>query len=409
MIVEWKTTRVGDQINLQRGFDITRDGAACGPFPVISSSGTSFYNDKAMVSGPGVVIGRKGTLGTVFYVEGDYWPHDTTLWVTDFCGNNPRFVYYFLKSLSLQDFDVGSANPTLNRNHVHPIEVLWPPREEQDGISYILSTIDGKIESNCLVRRNLESAMEQIFKSMFKGKEEKDEALNWCGRSFAKYTSDQNRASDGWSIVKFGQITDRISMGPFGSRIKAENFVDAGVPVIRGSNLAGMFVDGKFAYLSNEKADELSASRAEAGDIVFTHRGTVGQVSLVPDDGEHKRYVVSQSQMVATVNEEMCSRYYAYLYFSVGRGRWEIESNINTTGVPAISRPSTFLKNVTFPLPNRELMSAFDGIVRPMFNLASQCDKESSILLELRDLLLPKLMSGEIRVKDAERMVGDVI
>jgi type I restriction enzyme S subunit len=95
--------------------DITKDQQRPGKVPVISSSGISSYHDTPYASGPGVVLGRKGALGTVYYVEEDYWPHDTTLWVKDFHGNHPRFVYYFFKwkAPNLLDMDVGSANPTL--------------------------------------------------------------------------------------------------------------------------------------------------------------------------------------------------------------------------------------------------------------------------------------------------------
>ena len=96
--MSWQNCTIGDQITLQRGVDITKKTARPGEVPVISSGGTSTYHDTAISEGPGVVIGRKGTLGTVFWSEGPYWPHDTTLWVKDFKGNDPRFVYYFLQT-----------------------------------------------------------------------------------------------------------------------------------------------------------------------------------------------------------------------------------------------------------------------------------------------------------------------
>src|SRR5438128_9572680 len=89
----WEATTIGEVITLQRGFDITKAEQRPGAVPVVSSGGVSSYHDSAAVTGPGVVIGRKGALGTVFYLEGDYWPHDTTLWVKDFHGTDPRFAY----------------------------------------------------------------------------------------------------------------------------------------------------------------------------------------------------------------------------------------------------------------------------------------------------------------------------
>ena len=102
--------KLGDVFTLQRGFDITKKEQSEGIYPIVSSSGVNSYHNKYKVKGPGVVIGRKGTLGTAFYLEGNYWPHDTSLCIKDFKGNNPKFIYYFLKALSLEKLDTGSAN-----------------------------------------------------------------------------------------------------------------------------------------------------------------------------------------------------------------------------------------------------------------------------------------------------------
>lgn len=114
-MTEWREVLLGDVLTLQRGFDLTEKEAAPGPFPVISSGGVSYTTDVAKVDGPGVVTGRKGVLGKVHFSPGPYWPHDTTLWVKDFKGSDPRFIYYFLKTLPLATLDAGASNPTLNR------------------------------------------------------------------------------------------------------------------------------------------------------------------------------------------------------------------------------------------------------------------------------------------------------
>ncbi|MFA0350869.1 restriction endonuclease subunit S, partial [Vibrio sp. 10N.222.55.C6] len=144
------STTIGEQITLQRGFDITKKEQQEGNVPVVSSGGISSYHNVSKVEAPGVVLGRKGTLGTVFFVEKDFWPHDTSLWVKDFKGNNPQFVYYFFKGMSaeLKKMDVGAANPALNRNHVHPLQVEWPRREVQDQIVSVGAALDQKITLN---------------------------------------------------------------------------------------------------------------------------------------------------------------------------------------------------------------------------------------------------------------------
>jgi type I restriction enzyme S subunit len=117
----WAKGKLQDLVFFQRGFDITKAQQTDGPVPVISSSGLTSHHNEAKAVGPGVVIGRKGTLGSVHYSEVDYWPHDTTLWSKDLRGNNPRFVYFYLQTINFKRFDVGNSNPTLNRNHIHDL------------------------------------------------------------------------------------------------------------------------------------------------------------------------------------------------------------------------------------------------------------------------------------------------
>ncbi|MGB2610133.1 MAG: restriction endonuclease subunit S [Isosphaeraceae bacterium] len=142
----WTETRLGRAIKLQRGFDITGAADGMGDIPVISSGGFSGQCSIPIVRGPGVIVGRKGTLGTVHFCEGDFWPHDITLWVREFGGNHPRFVYYFLLHMRLESYDVGAANPTLNRNHVHPLIVRWPDVESQRRIAEYLDRASGTVD-----------------------------------------------------------------------------------------------------------------------------------------------------------------------------------------------------------------------------------------------------------------------
>lgn len=131
----WLVSRLGRLITLQRGFDITKENQVDGVIPVVSSGGISSYHNRPTSRGPGVIVGRKGSAGSVYYVESDYWAHDTTLWVREFNGNHPKFVFYLLVSLDLKRFDTGSANPTINRNIVHPEIVAFPPVAEQESIA----------------------------------------------------------------------------------------------------------------------------------------------------------------------------------------------------------------------------------------------------------------------------------
>jgi len=159
-----------------------------------------------------------------------------------------------------------------------------------------------------------------------------------------------------WPIKSIEEIAApeprAFAMGPFGSNIKTDNFVPAGVPVIRGQNLnAERFSDSDFVYLTEEKADELAASNAFPGDLVFTHRGTLGQVGIIPSHAKYARYVVSQSQMKLKCDSSKVDPLFLFYFFRAPQGQYELLSNTSTTGVPAISRPLTTLKSIKVPIP----------------------------------------------------------
>ena len=142
-----------------------------------------------------------------------------------------------------------------------------------------------------------------------------------------------------------------IAMGPFGSNIKAENFVADGVPVIRGINFNfDKYVGGEFVFLNNEKADELKGSNCKPGDLVFTHRGTIGQVAIIPK-GKYLRYVISQSGMKLTVDENKINKEFLFYFFKSKVGQYQLLKNEAQVGVPSISNPLTTLKDLDVPVP----------------------------------------------------------
>ena len=164
--VSWKESTIGDQITLQRGFDITKDQQRQGAVPVVSSGGIRSYHDTFKVRAPGVVMGRKGTLGKVFYLEEDFWPHDTTLWIKDFKGNDPRFVHRFFEVLDVQGLDSGAANPALNRNLVHPLRVLWPPLDEQVVLAERIGNLSARADQLALIYGAKLAALDELKKSL---------------------------------------------------------------------------------------------------------------------------------------------------------------------------------------------------------------------------------------------------
>ena len=143
---DWEVKRLGEIAPLQRGFDILTTRLRAGVYPVVYSNGVSNHHNEFMVKGPGVVTGRSGTIGNVHFVEGDFWPHNTSLWVTSFRGNCPKFIFYLFSYQNFERFGTGSGVPTLNRNDVHAIKVNIPTTfAEQTAIATILSDMDAEI------------------------------------------------------------------------------------------------------------------------------------------------------------------------------------------------------------------------------------------------------------------------
>lgn len=166
----WSEDRCDTFFILQRGFDITESQAVPGPFRVISSSGPSYSHSQSAVNGPAVITGRKGRLGTVFYSATPCWPHDTTLWVKDFKGNNPRFVYWKLREMRLDAYDAATSVPTLNRNNVHALTIRFPPLREQGEIVEILDAEEVAIAQQAAVVDALAKAKEVLANDLLSGR-----------------------------------------------------------------------------------------------------------------------------------------------------------------------------------------------------------------------------------------------
>ena len=121
---EWKVYKLGEVVTFQRGFDLPKDKMRNGEYPVAGSNGVIGWHSEYTTKGPGVTIGRSGNIGTPHFYKSNYWAHNTSLFVKDFKGNDPLFIYYLLKRIDFKQLNTGSAVPTLNRNHVHDLQVL---------------------------------------------------------------------------------------------------------------------------------------------------------------------------------------------------------------------------------------------------------------------------------------------
>ena len=329
------------------------------------------------------------------------------------------FLYYTFRSpenrSAILNQGIGSSVPGFNLGQLRSFEIDLPPLANQKAIAAVLGALDDKIELNRRMNATLDAMVRVLFQSWFvdfdpvraKLDGRKPDGLDKpTAALFPAAFQDSNLGPipKGWTVSNIADLATRIAMGPFGSRITRDNFVPDGVPVVRGGNLTDGFVDDDFVFLTEAKADELKASVASSLDLVFTHRGTLGQVGIVPANPRYPRYVVSQSQMLLSVDKGKASPWMVYLFFRSPIGEAALLANTSTTGVPAISRPTTSLKAIPMVLPPTAVGKRYDEVVQPLFLQREQSARHSRTLTTLRDTLLPKLLSGQLSVANLEQI-----
>ena len=167
---DWEMKKLGEVAPLQRGFDLPVDNIKIGEFPVVFSNGILKHHNEFKAKAPGVVTGRSGTIGKVTYVEKDYWPHNTSLWVTNFNDNYPKFIFYFYSKYKLERFGTGSGVPTLNRNNIHIQKEFFPSILEQQKIASFLSAVDEKIQQLSRKKELLSQYKKGVMQQLFSGK-----------------------------------------------------------------------------------------------------------------------------------------------------------------------------------------------------------------------------------------------
>jgi putative type I site-specific deoxyribonuclease len=340
---------LSDAITLQRGFDLPTSQRRQGKYPVVASTGTTTTHDKFKVKGPGVVIGRSGSIGGGQYVESDFWPLNTTLWVKDFKGNDEKFIYYTLKSLDFSSFNVGAAVPTLNRNHLSALKVRIPDVDKQKKIANILGSLDEKIELN----RRMNKTLEQLGQALFR-----------------HYFVDKARQSNGnIQTIPLGKKLHPKR----GRSLQARDMICGDTPVISG----GLKPAG-FHNEANTTAPviTISASGANAGFV-----SVWGEPVWSADS----------SYIDSTITK------YVYTYYLFLKNKQKEIYDMQTgSGQPHIYPKHIELLEIA-DLSECEF-NDFEQRVRPLFDMIHENKKEIDYLSNIRDLLLPKLISGKIKI-----------
>lgn len=350
--MSWQSCRLGDVLMLKRGHDLPEHARQDGEVPVVSSSGITGFHKEAKAKAPGVITGRYGTIGEVFFLEEDYWPLNTALYVIDFKGNDPRFSAYFLRNILKGYQSEKAAVPGVDRNVLHEIKVLVPDYEIQCHISRTLSAYDELIENNLRRMALLEESARLLYREWFV-------SLRFPGYEHSHIV---DGVPEGWERKTLGEC---LTLN-YGKALKAELRVDGEYPVYGSSGIVG----------SHNKP--LVTGPA----IILGRKGNVGSVywstkSFFPIDTVY--FVDAESSSL-------------YLFYALKNMHF-LSTDV---AVPGLNRDFAYSR--PYLCPSSQVLNSFLEIVSPIHMQLDKLEALNQKLRAARDLLLPRLMSGEINV-----------
>lgn len=389
----WKAGELLSFLELQRGVDLPVQYRRSGQVPILGSNGVLGFHDTSVAIGPGVVTGRSGTIGKLFFVEGEYWPLNTSLYVKNFKGNLPKFVYFKLDEIGLGKFSTGTGVPTLNRNVAHKEIVAFPPLPEQKKIAAILTAVDDKLD---VISRQIEATQtlrQGLMQTLFsRGVGTQDADGRWLPHADFK-DSELGMIPSGWGVQPLMSLSESITVGIATST--TEHYVNDGVPLVRNQNIKEDFLDLSDLLRVAPAFDiKNKTKRVKAGDILTVRTGYPGVSCVVPEGlGNLQTFTT----LITRPKHEVLSAQFASRYFNSPQGKKLMlhqaaggaQQNINAGN----------LKKLRVPLPPfgeqekiAEIISAVEGKTRVLA-------MKKTHFLSVKRGLMKKLLTGEWRVK----------
>ena len=393
-----RKVRLGDVLTFQRGYDLTHKQMNGGDVAVVGSSEIIGWHNQAKVKSPALLIGRSGTVGRPQYYEQDIWAHNTTLFVTDFHGNDPKFAFYFLRNLNLEDYANSSGVPTLNRNFIHPLIVSYPELLEQEKIVRVLSVIDSKIGLNNKTNSELEAIVRSLYDYWFVQYDFPDESgrpYKFNGGEMVWSEELKREVPKGWEVGKLGEF---VSMDRGISYTSKDIADDRGLPMI---NLASIdtsrnYRTGTLKFFSGgHKSDKL----VRDGDMLIActdltrNADIIGCPVLVPK--EFDEYLYSMDLTKITASEDLVDM---FLYESLRTDFYHNYIKYFASGTNVLHLDLNGINWYEMPIPPVMLQQKFANIVRPLRDKQHDILNENQELVRTRDFLLPMLMNGQVAV-----------
>ena len=401
--MSFEKTPLNEFITLQRGFDLPKGDRAEGTVPVIASTGIGGYHNTAKVDAPGVVIGRSGSIGGGQYIQEPFWPLNTTLWVKDFKGHDPRYIYYLMRSIDFTKFNVGSGVPTLNRNHLSSLLVNELGIDREKAISKQLGDLDDKIALNTQTNQTLEQMAQAIFKSWFVdfdpvkakmngGQPEGMDAATASLFPEKLVESDLGLIPERWEVLESQKVAT-VAIGKTPPRKEPQWFTENPENVtwisIKDMGNAGTYALDSSEYLTPEAVDKFNVKVIPDNTLILSFKLTVGRVAITHGEMTTNEAIAHYK----LADDARVSTNFLYSYMK----QFNFESLGSTSSI-AKAVNSKIIKALPIIVPSKEILDSFDALVKPLFDKIKSNQMENQNLEALRDTLLPKLLSGEIEL-----------
>ena len=330
----WEQRKLGEVAPLQRGFDLPVSQMISGPYPVVMSNGVGGWHSKYAVKGPGVVTGRSGTIGGLQYIEGDFWPHNTSLWVTSFNSNEPKFIYWLYSSLNLERFGSGSGVPTLNRNDVHDQLIGVPCNiAEQRRIGAFFDRLDSlitlhqrKYDKLCVLKKSMLDKMFPKGGSLYP-------EIRFSG------------FTDPWEQRKLGGIAT-FGGGHTPSMSDSDNYEGGNVLWVTSQDVKSHYLDGTTTQITEKGAKELTLY--PAGSLVMVTRSGILRHTL-PVAELRKPSTVNQDIRVILPQEKYYGQW--LLQFFISRNK-ELLLEFGKTGTTVESVDFSKMRDMVLLTPS---------------------------------------------------------
>jgi len=378
----WEIKKFLDLCILQRGFDITEETKKKGNIPVISSSGLTYYHNEAKVKPPGVVTGRKGMLGNVYYLENPFWPHDTTLWVKDFRGNYPLYVYYFLISFKLQRFDAATSVPTLNRNNLSGEIVATPPLPEQTAIATALSDVDVLISGLDRLIEKKWAIKQAAMQELLTGKRR----LPGFDSGKGYKQTEVGEIPEDWEILRLGDNSVSFTGGtPLTSN---QNYYGSDYYWITSSDLNKFHIHSVNGMISQAGLEKSSAKTVKKGTLLIALYGATAGVTAIT----HIDATINQAILAIIPNNFDTTYLFNYFHF---RKKWILGTFVQG-GQPNLS--GEIIRSLMIPHPPLPEQTAIATVLSDMDAEISALETRRAKTLSLKQGMMQELLTGRIRL-----------